>query len=144
MALSVVVYLAISLLIPPVLLATAAILGVIAYRRGTLRRSLAYLVLSRSRRSRFMLIALAGFAFFVPAGILAFLGMSGQMPLVIASEWSAVTRLIGAAALFSAAVVATRDVPVNAMERPEVEAFRAEVLSFGLAEGLDAPLDLGE
>ena len=144
MALSVVAYLAISLLVPPVLLATAALLGVLAYRRGTLRRSLAYLVLSRSRRSRFMVIALAGFGFFVPSGVLAFLGLTGRMPLEVAGEWSAVTRLIGAAALFSAAVVATRDVPVNGMERPEVEELRGEVLSLGLAEGIDAPFDLGD
>ena len=144
MALSVTAYLAVTLLVPPVLLAAAALLGVLAYRRGTLRRSLAYLVLSRSRRSRFLVIALVGFGFFVPSGILAFLGMSGGMTLQNAGEWSAVTRLIGAAALFSGAVVATRDVPVNAMERPEVEEFRGEVLSFGLAEGIDAPFDLVE
>lgn len=128
-----------SLLIPPVLLTTGAAIIYRAYRKGTLRRSLAYLVLSRSRRGRFVLVALLGFSFFVPAGVFAFLGLMGVISISTASSWSAATRLIASVSLFSAAMVAVRDVPVNSAELPEVEEFRADVISMGLAEGVDGP-----
>jgi hypothetical protein len=127
-----------SLLIPPVLLTIAAVLVYRAYRKGTIRRSLAYLVLSRSRRRRLVIAGVLGFAFFVPAGVFAFLGLIGVISIPTASTWSAVTRLIASLSLFLAAVLAVRDVPVNAAELPEVAEFRADVVSLGLAEGVDA------
>jgi len=129
-----------SLLVPPVLLTSAAVLTFRAYRRGTLRRSLAYLVLSRSRRRRLVLAGVLGFAFFVPAGVFAFLGLEGVISITTASSWSAVTRLIASLCLFSAVVLAVRDVPVNARELPEVEEFRASVISLGLADGVDGDI----
>lgn len=132
-----------SLLAPPLLLAAAAITFYLADRRGTLRRSLAYLVLSRSRRGRFVTVALLGFVFFVPSGVFAFLGSTGAISSATADAWSGVTRLIGAVGLFSAAVITTQDVPVNTAELPEVEEFRAELISLGLAEGVDLEIDSG-
>jgi hypothetical protein len=129
-----------SLLVPPALLTVAAVLVYRAYRRGTIRRSLAYLVLSPSRRRRLVIAGVLGFAFFVPAGIFAFLGLVGVISIPTASAWSAVTRLAASLSLFLAAVLAVRDVPVSAAELPEVQEFRADVISLGLAEGVDASL----
>ena len=126
-----------SLLIPPALLTVAAVAIYRAYRRGTLRRSLAYLVLSPSRRRRLVAVAVLGFTFFVPAGVFAFLGLTGVISIASASTWSAATRLVASLGMFSAAMLAVRDVPVDATERPEVEEFRADVISLGLAEGVD-------
>jgi hypothetical protein len=126
-----------SLLIPPVLLAVAAAAIYRAYRRRTLQRSLAYLVLSPSRRRRLVAVAVLGFGFFVPAGVFAFLGLMGVISIGTASSWSAATRLVASLSLFSAAVLAVRDVPVTPAERPEVEEFRAGLISLGLVEGVD-------
>lgn len=122
---------------PPILLGGAALSAAWLHWKGTLRRSLAYLIVSRTRRNRFIALSVLGMLGFVVAGTVGVLGLMGTVTTSAVDMTSGAGYLLGATAIFATARVGLRDTPIVTCEQTEVEQFRGEVLSLGLVNGLD-------
>lgn len=125
------------LVVPPFLLALAILRVVWLAGRGTLRRALAYLVVSRPRRSAFGLLVILGLIGFIAAGAIGVMSAVGSLSDPLADGASGIAYLLGALALSSAVLAGLRDSPLARSDRSAVKEFEGELLSLGIAEGVD-------
>ena len=125
------------LAVPPALLATAAASIGWKAARGTLRRAVAYRVVSRPRRVLFGALVLFGLAAYTLAGTFGVLGTVGTLSPSQVSAASGPLFLLGSFTLFGAVVFGVRDSPVAEAEAAAVAEFKGELLSLGMVEGVE-------